>query len=133
MLISIIAAVSENNVIGNKSSIPWLIKNDLKRFKNLTLGKCLIMGHKTFNSIKKELTGRKVIVLSTQKNLNYTNCFIANSINEVIELCINDNEIFIAGGGQIYSQFINIAHKIYLTRVHTFIQGDTFFPEINQS
>ena len=91
------------------------------------------MGHKTFNSIKKELTGRKVIVLSTQKNLNYTNCFIANSINEVIELCINDNEIFIAGGGQIYSQFINIAHKIYLTRVHTFIQGDTFFPEINQS
>lgn len=131
MEISIIAAVSENNVIGLNGSMPWIIKNDLKRFKELTMDNCVIMGRKTFFSLNKKLEGRKIIVLSTDKNLVIPNCFVANTPNEALDICKDYNKVFIAGGGIVYSEFLSISHKIYLTKIHANINGDTFMPEIN--
>ena len=131
MEISIIAAVTLNNVIGLNGKMPWLIKNDLKRFKELTMGNCVIMGRKTFFSLSKALDGRKNIVLTNNKNLVLPNCSIANSVDEAINLCNSFNKVFIIGGNSVFSAFLNLTNKIYLTKIYANIKGDTFMPEIN--
>lgn len=131
MEISIIAAVSENNVIGLNGKMPWLIKNDLKRFKELTMGNCVIMGRKTFFSLNKALEGRKNIVLSNNTNLKLPNCSLANSVDKAIDLCSSFNKVFIIGGNSVYSAFYNITNKIYLTKIYANFKGDTYMPDIN--
>jgi len=132
-MISMIAAVAKNSVIGNKNTIPWHLPADFKYFKETTFGKTIVMGQNTFKSIgEKPLPGRKHVILTL--DLNYPaqeSCVIAHSIDEVKELIKNEPEVFICGGASVYKQFLPMAQKLYLTYVHANPEGDTFFPEIN--
>ena len=128
--ITIIAAVSENNVLGKNNKLIWHIPNDLKRFKKLTLGHSVIMGRKTFESIARPLPQRKNIILTRNKNYKAKGAVIAHNVKEALNFCENDNQPFIIGGGEIYKLFMSISNKIELTRIHKPYDGDAFFPEI---
>ena len=128
--ITIIAAVSENNVLGKNNKLIWHIPDDLKRFKKLTLGHSVIMGRKTFESIAKPLPQRKNIILTRNKNYKAKGALIAHNVKEALNFCENDNQPFIIGGGEIYKLFMGISNKIELTRIHKSYDGDAFFPEI---
>jgi len=128
--ITIIAAVSENNVLGKNNKLIWHIPNDLKRFKKLTLGHSVIMGRKTFESIAKPLPQRKNIILTRNQNFNAEGTLVAHSVDEALNFCKNDNQPFIIGGGEIYKLFMDISDKIELTRIHKSYDGDAFFPKI---
>ena len=131
--VSIIVAKSENNVIGSNGQLPWHLSEDLRKFKSITMGKPMIMGRNTFESIGKALPGRKNIILT--RNLNYSakNVCIVNTIEKAIEACGEQKEIMIIGGGEIYKAFLGITNRLYLTNVDIKIEGDVFFPEINLS
>jgi dihydrofolate reductase len=132
-MISMIAAVAENRVIGNKNTIPWHLPADFKYFKDTTLGKTIVMGLNTFNSIGgKPLPGRKHVILNM--DINYVapeNCVVAHSIEEAVEIIKDEPDPFICGGASVYKQFLPLAQKLYLTYVHATPEGDTYFPEIN--
>lgn len=131
-MLSIIVAVAENNVIGANNRLLWNISEDLKRFKRITEGHKVIMGKNTFLSLPNgPLPNRENIVISDNKNDKFDGCVMAYCIEEAIALCQDDDESFIIGGGMIYEQFMKYADKLYLTKVHTAIEGDTFFPEID--
>ena len=131
-MISLVVAVSENNMIGKNNQLLWHLPNDLKFFKNTTWGGVVIMGRKTFESVNKPLPGRTNIVITKQPDWNAENVIVASSISDAIQKAkdLNFKEIFIIGGGEIYKESLSLADKIYLTRVHTSIEGDTFFPEL---
>ena len=128
--LTIIAAVSINNVIGNKNKLIWKLSNDLKRFKNLTINHSVIMGRKTFESLPNPLPDRDNIVITRDTNYSKPNIQVCSSIEDAINLTKTDTQPFIIGGGEIYSQTINIVDKIELTRVHEEFDGDAYFPEI---
>ena len=128
--LTIIAAVSINNIIGNKNKLIWKLSNDLKRFKNLTTNHSVIMGRKTFESLPNPLPGRDNIVITRDTNYSKPNIQVCSSIEEAINLTKTDTQPFIIGGGEIYTQTINIVDKIELTRVHEEFDGDAYFPEI---
>jgi len=145
--ISIIAALSENRVIGNKGQIPWHIAEDMKRFKELTTGHPVIMGRKTFESIGKPLPNRTNIIITSNpdyhppdyppdewNSLTPPDLHTVHSLNEALELAKKheQNEIFIIGGGKIYQQALSIANKLYLTLVKGNFSGDTFFPDYSE-
>ncbi|MBW8051009.1 MAG: dihydrofolate reductase [Cytophagales bacterium] len=134
MTISIIAAVAQNNVIGKDNKLMWHLPADLKHFKEITMGHHIIMGRKTFEAIGKALPDRTSIIITRQKGLLATDCLVVNSLEEAIKLAKmnNENEAFIIGGGEIYKLAMNIANKIYLTRIGESFEGDTFFPVINK-
>ena len=130
--VSIIAALAKNNrAIGLNNQLLWHISEDLKRFKKLTLGHPIIMGQKTFESIGKALPGRSNIVLTQNTAFTAPTCLIAYSIDDAIKKAseLDDKEIFIIGGGQVYTQTIGIADKLYLTLVEGDFKGDVFFPD----
>ena len=135
MYISMISALAENRVIGNKNSLPWHLPADFKYFKTTTLGKPIVMGLNTFKSIgEKALPGRKNIVLTNDSNYVVPEgCFLATSIEQVLEMTKNEPEVMICGGASIYKQFLPLANRLYLTYIHQNFEGDTFFPEINMS
>jgi dihydrofolate reductase len=132
-MISMIAATAENRVIGNKNTIPWHLPADFKYFKEATLGKTIVMGLNTFNSIGgKPLPGRKHIILNNDPN--YTppqDCVVAHSIEEVLEMSKDVPELMICGGASVYRQFLPLSQKLYLTYVKASPEGDTYFPEVN--
>ena len=128
--LTIIAAVSINNVIGNNNKLIWKLSNDLKRFKNLTTNHSVIMGRKTFETLPKPLPDRDNIVITRDTNYSKPNIQVCSSIEDAINLTKTDTQPFIIGGGEIYSQTINIVDKIELTRVHEEFDGDAYFPEI---
>ena len=128
--LTIIAAVSINNVIGNDNKLIWRLSNDLKRFKNLTTNHSVIMGRKTFESLPNPLPDRDNIVITRDTNYSKPNIQVCSSIEDAINLTKIDTQPFIIGGGQIYTQTINIVDKIELTRVHEEFDGDAYFPEI---
>ncbi|XBC38308.1 MAG: type 3 dihydrofolate reductase [Buchnera aphidicola (Floraphis choui)] len=128
MNISIIAAMSENLVIGMNNSIPWHLPLDLIWFKKNTINKSIIMGKSTWDSIKYELPMRQNIVLTHKKIKNHKNTYFTNSIEKAIKLATNKNEIMIIGGGQLYSQMLPFTKKLYLTKIEINIKGDTYFP-----
>jgi len=133
MILSMIAAVAENRVIGNKNTIPWHLPADFKYFKETTLGKTVVMGLNTFNSIGgKPLPGRKHIILSNDPSyITQKDCVVAHSIDEVVAMVKNVPEVFICGGASVYKQFLPLAQKLYITEVHAKPKGDTYFPEVN--
>jgi dihydrofolate reductase len=133
-MISIIVAVSEDYGIGKDNELLWKIPEDMKRFKNLTIGQNVIMGKRTWESLpKKPLPGRRNIVL-TDNPLESIDCSItAYSIEDALDKCGKDEDIFIIGGGSIYRQFITIADRLYITHIHKKAPADTFFPEIDLS
>lgn len=130
-MISIIAALASNNAIGKENDLLWHIPHDLKRFKKLTLGHCMIMGRKTWNSIgEKPLKGRRNIVMTHHADLcDDAACIQASSAEDALEKCSGEKEIFIAGGESVYRQFMDLADRMYLTHVHKeYDDADTFFP-----
>ena len=128
--LTIIAAASNNNVIGNNNKLIWHIPKDLIRFKELTLNHAVIMGRKTFESLPNPLPNRLNIVVT--RNTNYYNegITVCKSIEEALTHCKNDSQPFIIGGGEIYTQTIDIVDKIELTRVYKTYDGDAYFPDI---
>lgn len=135
MIISIIVAASENNVIGINNQLPWNLPNDLKYFKNTTWGLPVIMGRKTFDSVGKPLKGRQNIIITRQKDYAPEGVEVVSSIDAAIEAAkaYDVNEIFITGGTEIFIQSFPKVDRIYLTRVHATVNGDAFFPEISEN
>jgi dihydrofolate reductase len=137
MIITLVAAASENNVIGKKNQLVWNLPNDTKFFKNTTWAMPVIMGRKTFESLNnKPLSGRFNVVITRNPESVKPNgpVRIAASLNEAIEITkgTDAKEVFIAGGGEIYKEALPIANKIVLTRVHATVDGDAFFPAFSE-
>ncbi len=130
MEISLILAASDNNIIGHDNQMPWHLSNDLKRFKSLTFGHPVIMGRKTFESLGRPLPGRQNIVITRNADYTAAGCDVVSSIEDALDMVSGHDEVFIIGGGQIYSQMWEKADNLYLTRVHTLIDGETSVPEI---
>ena len=128
--LTIIAAASTNNVIGLDNKLIWNIPKDLKRFKHLTQGHSIIMGRKTFESLPSPLPNRRNIVVTRNKDYSAEGIEVFSSIEDALDVCREDLQTFIIGGGEIYSQTINVVDKIELTRVYKDYQGDAFFPDI---
>ena len=131
--ISHVVACSENGVIGRDGGMPWHLPDELKRFKNITMGKVLIMGRKTFESIGRPLPGRYTIVVSRSKEALPRTVTPATSLESALkhakDMAVNwGNEICIVGGGEIYRQTLDVIDTIYLTRIHQAIDGDTTYP-----
>jgi dihydrofolate reductase len=131
MKVSIIAAIAKNNVIGKDNKLPWNLPADLKHFRELSLGKPVIMGQKTFESIGKPLPNRINIVLSLDNNFAPTGCFVVRSIKGALEKAGDAKEVIIMGGASIYEQFLPLADKMYLTLIDETFEGDAFFPEFD--
>jgi dihydrofolate reductase len=131
--ISLIAVIDENSGIGCSGDQLVYISSDLKRFKQLTSGKTVVMGRKTFEALPKgALPNRRNIVISRNKNLNYPNTEIVGSVEETLDL-LKDEEVFVIGGGEIYKLFLPFASNIYLTHIHhIFENADTFFPKFDK-
>lgn len=131
-MITLIAAVGENNELGKDNTLVWHLPDDFKRFKALTTGHYIVMGRKTFESFPKPLPNRTHIVITRQKNYAPEGCIVVNSLEQALKITPPNEEIFIIGGGEIYNLAMPFAHKIQLTRVFATFDADTFFPEINQ-
>ncbi|MBT6015386.1 MAG: dihydrofolate reductase [Nitrosomonadales bacterium] len=131
--ITIIVAISENLVIGHRNTLPWHISEDLKNFKKITLNHSVIMGRKTFESIGKPLKYRRNIVISRNKNLQISGVEIASSLDDAICLTKAEDEVFIIGGEQIYEIALPIATNMFITKVHSTIEGDAFFPNFDEN
>lgn len=132
-MITLIAATAENNALGKNNDLLWHLPDDFKRFKTITSGHYIIMGRKTFESFPKPLPNRTHIIITRQKKYAPENCIVVHSLEKAIEIAPKNEDVFIIGGGEIYQQSIAVADKIELTRVHTSLEADTFFPEINSN
>ena len=132
-MISIIVAIAENGAIGKDNQLLWHISEDLKRFKKITAGHKIIMGRNTLLSLPKwPLPNRTSIVITDNKAEQFEGCEMVFSIEEAVSKCGKDEECFIIGGASIYGQFMPLADKLYITRVHKPFEADTFFPEISE-
>jgi len=131
MRLSIIAALSSNNVIGRDNDLPWHLSTDLKRLKALTMGHHMIMGRKTYDSIGRPLPGRTIVVITRDPSFAAEGVKIVHSLEDAIQVAAGDDEPFIAGGAQIFEQAIHRADRMYLTRVHAEVEGDTWFPDFD--
>jgi dihydrofolate reductase len=126
-----IVAMSKNRVIGKDNVMPWHLSDDLKNFKKITIGKTIIMGRRTYDSIGKALPGRKNVILS--RSLKDKDILVFDNLENALVDVGNEEEIFIIGGQDIYSQTINKANKLYLTTINDEIEGDKFFPDFDNS
>ncbi|NQU82443.1 MAG: dihydrofolate reductase [Parcubacteria group bacterium] len=139
MIISIIAAIGNNNIIGANNSLPWNLPADMQHFQEFTRNKPIIMGLKTFESIGKPLPQRDNIILTRDADYKAPGCKLANSINHAIELAKQcemgktSGEVMICGGASVYKQFLPLADKMYLTYIDADFTGDTFFPDFDKS
>ncbi len=131
MIISIIAAVADDMLIGRDNKLPWKLPADLEYFKKNTLGKPVIMGAKTFESIGRPLPNRKNIILSFHKDYSPEGCIVVTSIEDALKEVGENEEVMIAGGASVYRQFLPLASKLYLTFIHHKFKGDAYFPELD--
>ena len=130
MIISIIAAMAENRVIGRENELPWDLPSEHRRFKEITMGHPVIMGRRTFESIGHPLPGRKNIIITTQQGFAPEGCTIVKDLQEAITACGNADEVFICGGESVFREAMPLADRIYLTIVDEEFDGDAYFPEI---
>ncbi len=130
--ISIIVAYAANRVIGKDGKIPWHLSEDLKRFRQLTMGHHIVMGRKTWKSIGRLLPGRKHIIISRQPGLEVPGAKIVDSFDAAIAQARGDSEIFVIGGGEIYAQVLPIADRILASEIERVYDGDTYFPELEK-
>ncbi len=130
-MISLIVATSANGVIGRSGELPWHLSDDLKRFKQLTLGKPIVMGRKTFESIGRALPGRQNIVLTRQSEFVADACDVVSSVDAAIATAGDTGEVMVIGGSEIYKLFLPLVERIYMTRVHIDVDGDARFPELD--
>lgn len=130
MRLSILVAAAENNVIGRNNRLPWRLPEDLQRFKALSMGKPMIMGRRTFESIGRALPGRTSIVVSRQPGLELEGCIVVASIDAAVAAAQPAVEAVVIGGAEIYRQVLPRAQVVHVTRVHARIEGDTHFPDL---
>ncbi len=131
--ISLIVAVSQNGVIGNRGQLPWQLSADLRRFKQLTMGHTLVMGRLTYESIGRPLPGRVSIVVSRNSESAWDGCLVAPSWKQAIEMAPPDRELFAIGGRQIFEAALPDTQRLYWTAVHADVEGDVFFPALDWS
>ena len=129
-LISLIVAMAQNGVIGRDNALPWRLPADLKRFKAFTLGKTVLMGRKTFESIGRPLHGRDNLVLTRDRRWWASGVIVVHSVEQALAQA-GANELVAIGGAQIYRLLMPFARRIYLTHVHADVPGDTFFPDFD--
>ncbi|HUQ64995.1 MAG TPA: dihydrofolate reductase [Flavitalea sp.] len=134
MIINLVVAAADNNVIGKDNRLLWHLPNDMAFFKNVTWGLPVIMGRKTFESLGKALKGRTNIVITSNNHFAAKDVIVANSIDNAVKEAqkTDAKECNVIGGGEIYKLALPVANRIYMTRVHTNLQGDTFFPAMNE-
>jgi dihydrofolate reductase len=132
MRLSAIVAMASNRSIGKDNALPWRLPADLKRFKQLTMGHTLIMGRKTYESIGRPLPGRTTLVVTRQPDYAPEGVQVAHSLEQALEQARGD-EVFIAGGADLYRQAMDRVQRLYLTRIERAYEGDTFFPELDLS
>ncbi len=131
-LISLIAAMANNRVIGKDNQMPWHLPADLGHFKSITLGKPVVMGRKTYESIGRPLPGRKNIVISHDKDYKLEGCETVSSLKDALALVSDAQEVMIIGGGYLYDLTLSIADRLYLTFIDLDVEGDTQFPDYKQ-
>lgn len=131
MIISIIVAIGNNRVVGINNALPWNLPADMEHFRKVTMGKPVIMGQKTFESIGKPLSNRTNIVLTRDNNFQPQGCIITHSIDEALNAANEFEEVIIIGGVSIYAQFLPLADRMYLTLIHEDFAGDAYFPEFD--
>ena len=132
-MISLIVAVGKNNEIGKNNELLWHLPNDLKYFKQITLGLPIIMGRKTFESIGRPLPGRVNVIVTRNSNFKPEGCIVVDSIQNAMKATMSAQNVMIIGGADIYSQTLPIADRIYLTEVDAELEADKFFPSIDQN
>lgn len=132
MIVSAIVAMAENNAIGKSNQLLWHMPNDLKHFKDITSGRTIIMGRKTFDSVGKPLPRRRNIVV-TRQDITIPGCEVVRSIEDALALCKGEDEVFIGGGAEIYKLAMPLTDRIYLTIIHKVFDADTFFPSIDKN
>jgi dihydrofolate reductase len=130
-MISFVVAMDENRAIGKDNDLPWYLPNDLKHFKKTTMGKPIVMGRKTYESIGKPLPGRENIVVTRDQSYEAEGTTIVHSVDEVLQ--INAEEICVIGGSEIFKQFLPVADRLYITEIHHTFEADTYFPELNDN
>lgn len=136
MIISLIAAFTENRVIGKNNDLPWHLPDDMKHFMQTTSGHHVIMGRKNYESLPKKfrpLPNRTNIVVTRQADYDAAGCIVVNSIPQAIDIAIEnrEQEVFIIGGAEIYTQSLAMANRLYLTEIKTSLEGDAFFPSFD--
>ena len=129
MTLAIIVAMDEQRLIGKDNDLPWKISADLQYFRRTTMGKPIIMGRNTHESIGRPLPGRQNIVISSQQNYKAEGCEVVHSIDDALALCRDAEQVMVMGGASLYQQILPLADFLYLTRVHASLDGDTWFPE----
>ncbi|MBI2537015.1 MAG: dihydrofolate reductase [Gemmatimonadetes bacterium] len=133
MILSLIAAMAQNRVIGRNHALPWHLPADLQRFKSLTMGHTVLLGRKTFDTIGKPLPGRRWIVLTRDRGWRHAGVDVAHDLDEALPSVARDVEVFVAGGAEVYAQALPRADRIYLTVIHAEIEGDARFPALDLS
>jgi dihydrofolate reductase len=128
--VTMVVAASANNVIGRRGELPWRLPEDLRHFKELTMGKPIVMGRRTFESIGRPLPGRRNIVVSRRAGLHLEGCEVSDSPDAALDLARQAEEIMVIGGQQLYEALLPRTTRIHMTRVQETIEGDAFFPEL---
>jgi dihydrofolate reductase len=133
MKLAIIVATDEQGLIGKDNDLPWKLSADLQYFRRVTMGKPLIMGRNTHESIGRALPGRKNIIVTKNQTYQAEGCIVVKTIEEAILACENIDEVMVMGGASLYEQLLPLADKLYLTQVHASLDGDTYFPAYNKN
>ena len=138
MIVSAIAAMASNRVIGKEGGLPWHLPEDFKFFKDTTMGHIMLMGRKTFDSLGKPLPGRLHVVITRQKNYQPAGAHVFSTIEEALKFCRTQTaqwgeEVFVIGGGEIYQSTLPVTDRIYLTEIYEEFPGDTRFPEFDKT
>lgn len=131
--LAMIVAASENDVIGREGDLPWRLSADLKRFKSLTMGHHLLMGRKTFESIGRLLPGRTTVIITRQQGYQFKGAAVAHSLEQAVAISAGDDSPFLVGGAELYEIGMPRVTRLFLTRVHTQLEGDAVLPEIDWS
>ena len=129
-MVSLIAALSENGAIGIDNRLPWHLPADLRHFRDLTTGKPILMGRRTYDSIGRALPGRHNIVLSRDRSLVIEHCTVVADLASALRAAGAVDELMVIGGARVYEMTLPVASRLYLTRIHAIVDGDTFFPDI---
>lgn len=133
-MISLVVAMARNHVIGSAGRMPWHLPADLRRFKEITMGRPVIMGRKTFESIGRPLPGRTNIVVTRRHGWNPSGVIVARGLPQALQAAVQgEGEVFVIGGGELFEQALPIARRLYITRIEADIEGDTRFPEIEEA
>lgn len=131
-MIGLIVAYAKNHVIGHNGCIPWKIKGEQRRFKELTIGNVVVMGRRSYEEIGHPLPDRTTIVISRTKKFNEKNCITVKSLDEAIELA-GDKDIYISGGSSLYQESLSMVEKMYITEIDYEVEGDTYFPKFDET